>query len=32
VIALISFVVGSLFLRETRHIKIWHEVREGGAH
>jgi hypothetical protein len=31
VIALISFVVGSLFLRETRHIRIWHEVGEGGA-
>lgn len=26
-IAAISFVVGSIFLRETRHVKIWHEVR-----
>ena len=25
-IALISFVVGSIFLRETRHIRIWREV------
>jgi hypothetical protein len=25
-VALISFVVGSLFLKETRHVKIWYEA------
>jgi len=29
VVALITFVVGSLLLKETRHIRIWHEVGEG---
>jgi MFS family permease len=29
VVALITLVVGSLFLRETRHVRIWHEVGEG---
>ncbi len=29
VVALITFVVGSLFLKETRHVRIWHEVGEG---
>ena len=29
VVALITFVVGSLLLRETRHVRIWHEVGEG---
>ena len=27
-IALLTFVVGTITLRETRHIKIWHEVHE----
>jgi MFS family permease len=27
-IALISFVVGMIFLPETRHVRIWHEVGE----
>jgi MFS family permease len=27
-IAVISFVVGSIFLPETRHVRIWHEVAE----
>ena len=30
-VAAISFVVGSLFLRETRHVRIWHEVAEKPA-
>jgi MFS family permease len=30
-VALISFVVGSLFLRETRHVRIWSEVSERGT-
>jgi MFS family permease len=29
VVALVTFVVGSLLLKETRHIRIWHEVGEG---
>jgi MFS family permease len=29
VVALITFVVGSLLLKETRHVRIWHEVGEG---
>ena len=29
VVALVTFVVGSLFLKETRHVRIWHEVGEG---
>jgi MFS family permease len=28
-VALITFVVGSLLLKETRHVRIWHEVGEG---
>jgi MFS family permease len=27
-VALITFVIGSLLLRETRHVRIWHEVDE----
>jgi len=30
VVALMTFIVGSLFLKETNHIRIWDEV-EGGA-
>ncbi|MDQ3803922.1 MAG: MHS family MFS transporter [Acidobacteriota bacterium] len=29
VVALVTFVVGSLLLKETRHVRIWHEVGEG---
>jgi MFS family permease len=29
VVALVTLVVGSLFLKETRHVRIWHEVGEG---
>jgi MFS family permease len=28
-VALVTFVVGSLLLKETRHVRIWHEVGEG---
>ncbi|HEX8352010.1 MAG TPA: MFS transporter, partial [Pyrinomonadaceae bacterium] len=28
-VALITFVVGSLLLKETRHVRIWQEVGEG---
>jgi MFS family permease len=28
-VALISFGVGSLFLKETRHVRIWREAEEG---
>ena len=28
VIAFITFVVGSIFLKETGHVKIWHEVAQ----
>jgi MFS family permease len=28
VVAFITFVVGSLFLKETGHVKIWHEVAQ----
>lgn len=28
-IATLTFVVGSLFLKETRHVSIWHEVGDG---
>ena len=28
VVAGLTFIVGSLLLRETRHVKIWHEVKE----
>src|SRR5690606_39485026 len=31
-IAVVSFVVGSLLLRETRHVRIWHEVGERLPH
>jgi MFS family permease len=27
-VALLTFVVGMIFLKETRHVKIWHEVHE----
>ena len=27
-VSLIAFVVGMIFLRETRHVRIWHEVGE----
>lgn len=27
IIASITFIVGSIFLKETRHVKIWHETR-----
>ena len=30
-IALMTFVVGSIALKETRHVEIWHEVGAGGA-
>ena len=26
IIALMTFVIGSLFLRETRHVRIWDEL------
>jgi hypothetical protein len=29
-VASLTFVVGSLLLRETRHTRIWHEVEEAG--
>jgi MFS family permease len=29
IVALVTFVVGSLLLKETRHVRIWHEVGEG---
>jgi MFS family permease len=28
-VALITFIVGALLLKETRHVRIWHEVGEG---
>jgi MFS family permease len=27
-VAGLTFIVGSLFLRETRHVRIWHELKE----
>jgi len=27
-VALLTFIVGMIFLTETRHVKIWHEVHE----
>jgi hypothetical protein len=34
IIAFITFVVGSIFLKETGHVKIWHEVAQAqkGGH
>jgi MFS family permease len=29
-IALLTFVVGSIFLKETRHVRIWHEILHPG--
>jgi hypothetical protein len=28
-VALLTFVVGSIFLKETHHTRIWSEVRQG---
>ncbi|HEV2706183.1 MAG TPA: hypothetical protein VGV59_09680, partial [Pyrinomonadaceae bacterium] len=30
IVAGITFVVGTLLLKETRHVRIWHEVEGGG--
>jgi MFS family permease len=32
VVSVIAFVVGMIFLRETRHVRIWHEVGERISH